>query len=55
MLSHLARGLTHREVGGVLGISWRTAQVHAASAYGKLDATSRITAISRARELGLLA
>lgn len=55
VLSLLARGLTHREVGTSLGISWRTAQVHAASAYGKLDATSRITAISRARELGLLA
>lgn len=55
VLSLLARGLTHREVGAALGISWRTAQVHAASAYGKLDATSRITAISRARELGLLA
>jgi len=55
VLSLLARGHTHREVGTSLGISWRTAQVHAASAYGKLDATSRITAISRARELGLLA
>jgi len=54
VLSLLARGLTHREVGAALGISWRTAQVHAASAYGKLDATSRTTAISRARELGLL-
>ncbi len=55
VLSLLARGLTHREVGATPGISWRTAQVHAASAYGKLDATSRITAISRARELGLIA
>ena len=55
VLSLLARGLTHREVGANLGISWRTAQVHAASAYGKLDASSRIGAITRARELGLLA
>lgn len=55
VLSLLARGLTHREVGAQLGISWRTAQVHAASAYGKLDATTRIAAITRARELGLLA
>ncbi|TAJ17230.1 MAG: response regulator transcription factor [Dehalococcoidia bacterium] len=55
VLALLARGLTHREVGAQLGISWRTAQVHAASAYGKLDATTRIAAITRARELGLLA
>ena len=55
VLSLLARGLTHREVGANLGISWRTAQVHAASAYGKLDASTRIGAIARARELGLLA
>jgi DNA-binding CsgD family transcriptional regulator len=55
VLSLLARGLTHREVGANLGISWRTAQVHAASAYGKLDASTRIGAITRARELGLLA
>ncbi len=54
VLSLLARGLTHREVGASLGISWRTAQVHAASAYGKLDASTRIGAITRARELGLL-
>lgn len=54
VLSLLARGHTHREVGAALGISWRTAQVHAAGAYAKLDATSRITAVSRARELGLL-
>ncbi len=55
VLSLLARGLTHREVGANLGISWRTAQVHAASAYGKLDASTRIAAITKARELGLLA
>ena len=55
VLALLARGLTHREVKAQLGISWRTAQVHAGSAYGKLDASTRIATITRARELGLLA
>jgi len=55
VLALLARGQTHREVAQTLGISARTAQVHAANAYGKLDANSRIAAITKARDLGLIA
>lgn len=50
----LARGLSHREVADALGISWRTAQVHAANAYSKLEAKTRLVAVDRARSLGLI-
>lgn len=54
VLSLLSEGLTFKGVGDRLGISWRTAQLHAARAYAKLGAHGRISAIETARQMGVL-
>jgi LuxR family maltose regulon positive regulatory protein len=55
VLSLLAAGLTNREVAEKLVISPETVKRHGASIYGKLGVGNRTRAVSRARELGLLA
>lgn len=50
----LARGLTYVEVGRDLGISTSTVQAHIRNLYRKLGAHSRIQALNRARECGLI-
>ncbi|HUT19624.1 MAG TPA: LuxR C-terminal-related transcriptional regulator [Anaerolineae bacterium] len=54
ILGLLALGLTNREVGERLYIAPGTVKAHTASIYGKLDVHSRMQAVARARELGIL-
>jgi DNA-binding NarL/FixJ family response regulator len=48
----LSEGLTYKQVGVRLGISWRTVQTQAKYAYAKLGAHDRADAIARARKRG---
>ena len=54
VLALLSEGLSHRDIGERLGISWRTAQLHASRIYGKLGAHGRIQAIEAARQANIL-
>ena len=52
VLQLLAEGLTYKEAGRRLGLSWRTVQTQAKYAYAKLGAHDRADAIARARRRG---
>jgi LuxR family maltose regulon positive regulatory protein len=50
----LPSGLTSDEIARELYISRNTVRSHIAHIYGKLDVHSRVEAVQRAQELGLL-
>lgn len=50
----LAEGLTMRQIGRRLGISPRTAETHATKLYRKLSVRTRMQAIAKAAQLGLI-
>jgi DNA-binding NarL/FixJ family response regulator len=52
ILRLVAKGLTNRAIGLALGISDRTVQGHLANVYGKLDASSRTEAVTKALKQG---
>jgi DNA-binding CsgD family transcriptional regulator len=54
VLALLADGLSYKEVGQRLGMSWRTAQLHASRIYEKLDVHGKMQAFEVARELKIL-
>jgi LuxR family maltose regulon positive regulatory protein len=54
ILEFLASGLSNREIAATMFISAETVKKHVANIYSKLDAHSRIDALVRARELGLV-
>jgi LuxR family maltose regulon positive regulatory protein len=54
VLDLLALGMTNREIGERLYIAPGTVKAHTASIYGKLDVHSRMQAVARAQELGIL-
>ncbi len=54
VLGLLADGLSYKAVGLRLGMSWRTAQLHASRIYDKLDVHGKMEAFEVARELGIL-
>ena len=54
VLRYLAEGLTKREIGKELFLSFNTIHSHTKSIYQKLRVSSRQDAIARARELGAL-
>lgn len=54
VLRLLGLGLTNREIGERLYIAPGTVKAHTASIYGKLDVHSRMQAVARAHELGIL-
>ena len=54
VLSLLPYYLSFKEIGDRLGVRESTIKTHAASIYGKLEATSRGEAIERAVDAGLL-
>ena len=54
VLRYLAEGLSKREVGKELFLSFNTIHSHTKSIYQKLRVSSREDAIARARELGAL-
>lgn len=54
VLRMIARAYTNRDIAAELHIVQGTVKRHATNIYGKLGATSRIDAVLKARELGLL-
>jgi LuxR family maltose regulon positive regulatory protein len=50
----VAEGLTNREIASRLTVALSTVKVHTRNIYGKLDVHSRVQAVARARDLGLL-
>jgi LuxR family maltose regulon positive regulatory protein len=54
VLQLLPSGLSQREIGTALYVSQNTVKTHMRSIYGKLGASSRRQAVTRAHELGLL-
>ena len=54
MLRLLAAGLHNKEIAAQLYVAVGTVKRHVFNLYGKLGATSRISAVARARELCLL-
>jgi LuxR family maltose regulon positive regulatory protein len=55
VLQLMARGLTNPEIAERLYLSPNTLKAHAQNIYQKLDVHSRVQAVNRGRELGLLA
>jgi two-component system, NarL family, response regulator NreC len=54
ILAMISEGLTMHQVGTRLGISPRTVETHVAKLYRKLGVRTRVHAVARASELGLL-
>lgn len=54
ILSMISEGYTMQQVGTRLGISPRTVETHVAKLYRKLGVRTRVQAVSRAAQLGLL-
>jgi DNA-binding CsgD family transcriptional regulator len=54
VLQLLAAGRSNKEIANELEVSPNTVKTHVANLFGKLAASRRTEAISRARELGLL-
>lgn len=55
VLGWVAKGKCDSEIAIILGMSERTARFHVANAKTKLDTTSRVQAVTKAMELGLIA
>jgi DNA-binding CsgD family transcriptional regulator len=55
VLGWVAKGKCDSEIAIILGMSERTARFHVANAKAKLDTPSRVQAVTKALELGLLA
>lgn len=55
VLTHLAEGLSHDEIGKQLGISGETVRTHVQKACVRLDAATRTQAVATALRLGLIA
>jgi len=54
ILTMISEGFTMRQVGTRLGISARTVETHVAKLYRKLGVRTRVQAVSKAAQLGLL-
>ena len=54
VLRYLAEGLSKRDIGTALFLSYNTIHSHTKSIYQKLRVSSRQAAVERARELGAL-
>ncbi len=54
VLQLMSEGLSNKQIAQRLSIALRTVKYHTTSIYTKLDVESRIQAVTRARELGLL-
>jgi DNA-binding NarL/FixJ family response regulator len=55
VLTHLAEGLSHDEIGKALGISGETVRTHVQKACERLGAATRTQAVATALRLGLIA
>jgi LuxR family maltose regulon positive regulatory protein len=54
VLQHIAEGLTNQEIGVQLSLTLNTIKAHTRNIYSKLAVNSRMQAVARARELGIL-
>lgn len=54
VLELIAKGMTNRDIGGLLGISAHTVKFHVGQVLDKLGAASRAEAVSSALRLGLI-
>lgn len=55
VLGWVAKGKCDSEIAIILGMSERTARFHVANAKAKLDTTSRVQAVTKALDMGLIA
>ena len=54
VLNYLAKGLSNREIGNLIGVTERTVKFHVRNLTGKLGASDRTEAVSRAFNRGVL-
>lgn len=54
VLQHLAAGLTNKEIALKMNLAEGTIKIHAAAAYQMLQVNSRLDAVCRAQQLGLI-
>jgi DNA-binding CsgD family transcriptional regulator len=54
VLEHLSQGLSYDETALAMGIGHSTVQTHVRNLYRKLNAKSKVSALLRARLMGLL-
>lgn len=54
VLYHMAAGMSNREIGEKLGISSGTVKTHTLKIYGKLEVSSRVQAVTKAKTLRLV-
>lgn len=54
VLSHVAAGMSNKQIGKLLGISQKTVRNHLSRIFHKLDANNRTEAVMNAMRLGLL-
>ena len=54
VLRCIAEGMASKEIGAKLSISLNTVKTHTLNIYGKLEAGSRVRAVSKAKALGLI-
>jgi len=54
VLYYMAAGMSNKEIGAKLGISASTVKTHTLNLYGKLEVSSRIQAVTKAKTLGLV-
>lgn len=54
VLELLADGQSNKEIARSLDVSPNTVKTHLANLYGKLEASSRLQAVTKARDLGLI-
>jgi ATP/maltotriose-dependent transcriptional regulator MalT len=54
VLALVAASMSNKEIAGRLFVSVTTVKTHINNLYRKLDARSRIQAVARAREMGIL-
>jgi len=54
VLYYMAAGMTNKEIGKKLHISASTVKTHTINLYGKLEVSSRIQAVTKAKALRLI-
>ena len=54
VLKQMSEGLSNREIAEVLNISTSTVKTHTLNIYGKLEVNTRLQAVTKSMEVGLI-